>query len=325
MVTPKAKRLCMYCGEPTKKGRKGEHIVPEAIGGTLTLNDVSKRVVCPKCNCGVLSQLDKELCSRSFLSVIASQEIDANVWQAWDVDHESNNLLVEARPCWAADKTLYSLVCYPQITFERTGPDVRGDYKEVTGFGREEFAKVLFRAIQECFGRYRSGEKGALNFERVRSGVIHEGYRLPPRIYTPHSIAEIAGNIRKQSFILRFESEEDKHFVLESLPNLANGRHLNKWTHKPVSHYPMICLFFDMGATMRALMKLGLNLIAACCPNTPVDHQSFANAVGVIRDEAGQIPPQVLLLNGFVHAEDIQAIKATGNAHSFRLVHMDQK
>lgn len=29
--------------------------------------------------------------------------------------------------------------------------------------------------------------------------------------------------------------------------------------------------------------------------------------------------------NGFVNAEDVQAIKATGNAHSFRLVHMDGK
>ena len=40
---------------------------------------------------------------------------------------------------------------------------------------------------------------------------------------------------------------------------------------------------------------------------------------------AGQIPPRVFQLNGFVHAEDIQTIKAPGNAHSFRLVHLDQK
>jgi 5-methylcytosine-specific restriction endonuclease McrA len=81
MVIVEARHLCLYCGEPTNKGRKGEHIVPEAIGGALTLNDVSSRVVCQKCNSGVLSVLDKELCSRSYLSAIASQVIDAHLWQ----------------------------------------------------------------------------------------------------------------------------------------------------------------------------------------------------------------------------------------------------
>src|SRR3712207_670182 len=103
MATTTPKRSCLYCGLPSKKGRQGEHIVAKAIGGALTLNDVSDRVVCPKCNSGVLSQIDRELCSRSYLSVIASQQIDSHLWQAWDVDHEAENLLVEARPSWAAD------------------------------------------------------------------------------------------------------------------------------------------------------------------------------------------------------------------------------
>src|SRR5262245_9241439 len=75
MISPQTKRPCLYCGEPTGRGRKGEHIVPEAIGGALTLNDVSTRAVCPKCNSGVLAQLDRELCSRSFLSAIASKSM----------------------------------------------------------------------------------------------------------------------------------------------------------------------------------------------------------------------------------------------------------
>jgi hypothetical protein len=72
-------------------------------------------------------------------------------------------------------------------------------------------------------------------------------------------------------------------------------------------------------------MKLGLNLIAAHCPNTPLDHESFAHVIRVIRGEAGQIPPPVFELNGFTHAEDLQATKAPANAHSFRLVFMNSK
>ncbi len=321
MVTSSTKRICLYCGEPTRRGRKGERIVPKAIGGARTLNELPDRAVCPACNSGVLSQLDKELCSRSFLSAVASQEIDAHLWQAWDVDHGSRNLLVEARPSWAADETLNSLVCYPQITFEPNGPDVRGDYEEMLKFGRDDFARVLFRAVRHCFGRHRSGERGALHFERVRSDVVHAGYRLAPRVFAPRSIFEVAANVRKQSFVLRYVSEEDRQFVLQSLPNLPDRPPYKEWTHTLGSRQPTICLFFDVGDTMRALMKLGLNLVAACCPNTPVNRDSFGTAIRVILGETGQVPPRVFRTNGFVHAEDVQAIKAPGNAHSFRLVH----
>jgi hypothetical protein len=324
MIIVKTQRICLYCGQPTKRGRKGEHIVPEAVGGALTLNDVSNRAVCPTCNSGTLSNLDKELCSRSFLSAVASQEIDAHLWQVWDVDHESNNLLVDARPWWGADGMLNSLVCYPQITFEQNGPAVRGDYEDCRRFGYEDFAKVLFKSARHCFDRYRAGERGALNFERVRTGVIHRGYRLAPRIFAPNSIFEIAKSIKKQAFVLRFVTPEEKTFALQSLSRLSDDRRSNKWARKPGSHYPTICFFFDAGDTLRALMKVGLNLIAAYCPNTPVTHESFRQAIRIIRDEAGQLPRSVLQRNGFVHVGDIQTIAAGDNAHSFRLVHIDK-
>ena len=140
----------------------------------MTLNDVPNRAVCPKCNSGVLSQLDKELCSRSYLSVIASREIGAHLWQAWDVDHESHNLLVDARPAWAADESLNSLVCYPQITFERSGPVARGDSEEFRRFGQEDAAKVLFQAVrQEMERRGATGRFGIM--ADVPAGVAWYG------------------------------------------------------------------------------------------------------------------------------------------------------
>ena len=75
---------CMYCGTPTGKGNRGEHIIPTALGGALSLNDQGDKRVCAKCNNGVLSQIDRELCSRSYLSVVASQELASHLWQTWD-------------------------------------------------------------------------------------------------------------------------------------------------------------------------------------------------------------------------------------------------
>jgi hypothetical protein len=270
MVAILREHRCIYCGKVTKKTRKGEHVIPKAIGGTVTLNKYD-RVVCKDCNNKVLSTLDKELCRRSYLSVVASQQLDSHLWQVWDVDHESNNQLVEAKPLWSADEELNCLQCYPQITFERTGPEVRGDYLEFCNFGNENYLRVLYKAIQSSFYRYCSGEKGGLHFERVRSSSIRSEYRLAPRIYTSHSISEIARDIEQQSFTIRYLSNSDKRFALNALSKLQPLHCYSKVSHKTGSAKPAICFYFDIEVTIRAIMKLGLNLIAAVCSNTPVN------------------------------------------------------
>jgi hypothetical protein len=322
VVAPKNQAHCIYCGKAARRGWKGEHLVPEAIGGALTLLDISDNVVCTDCNNGPLSGLDKELCSRSYVSAIASQQIDAHLWQVWDVDDESDNLLVEAKPSWAPDGTMNCLTCYPQITLDRSGQHVRGDADEFRRFGPSEFTQVLFKAVRRCFDRYRFREKGRLHFERIESGVIPGGHRLAPRIFTRHSIHEIARNVENQSFILRFTNEEDKRFALNSLSKLTDGRELLNWGNKPGSRRPTVCYCFDIGATLRALVKISLNLLAGFCHRTPVNHETFGTAMRIVRGEI-QVTPKDIRQNGFVYAEDVQDISASGNDHAFRLVHMD--
>ena len=119
MAASQSTKTCIYCGGEALKVRKGEHIIPKAIGGRRTISDFCKgRTVCNPCNNGPLSELDDELCRRSPLSVIASQEIGSHIWQVWDVDNQADNLLLEARPDWCAQ----SLAQYPQIVFERSSP-----------------------------------------------------------------------------------------------------------------------------------------------------------------------------------------------------------
>lgn len=124
LVPPTPDPICIYCGGLVERSRgKGEHIVQNALGGRRTLKDR----VCTSCNNNELSEIDRELCSLSFLSIVASQEIDGHLALVWDVDHASKSLLVEARPVWDSDYVLKELVAYPQITFERHGADFRGD------------------------------------------------------------------------------------------------------------------------------------------------------------------------------------------------------
>jgi hypothetical protein len=72
------KKPCIYCDVLTTKGKRGEHIIQEAIGGALTLLDIpEQRFVCTACNNGVLGEIDKEFTSKSYLSIVASQELHA--------------------------------------------------------------------------------------------------------------------------------------------------------------------------------------------------------------------------------------------------------
>jgi hypothetical protein len=183
MAANRPQKLCIYCGNPVGKVKKGEHIIPEAIGGAGAI-----KTVCGNCN-NRFSRIDAELCSRSPLSVVASQEIDTSIWQVWDVDHAAHNLLLEARPKWPAK----SLTQYPQAVFERTGPHIHGDYVEMLHFGREDFERVFVKSMLHAFRRHEAGEKRWLHFEHLETTpALTRGYRLPPRIFCRHTIGELA-------------------------------------------------------------------------------------------------------------------------------------
>jgi hypothetical protein len=200
---------------------------------------------------------------------------------------------------------------------------VRGDAEEFQRFDLRDAGRLLFKAVRQAFGRWCKSGSG-FHFERIDSGFIEDGYRFPPRVFLRHTMNEIARDIHKdkQSIILRFTSEEDKCFALYSMSKLDEDRKFDQWSRTRGSHRPAFGCYFDIVETLRALMKIGFNLIAAYCEKTPVDHMTFARAVRIIRGKM-QMRPAAMRMNGFVHAEGIQCIKAGDNDHSFRLMHID--
>ncbi len=200
---------------------------------------------------------------------------------------------------------------------------MRGDWEEAAGFGWDDFTKVLFRSAYRCFERYRAGVKGAIHFERIQPDSISAGCRLAPRIFRRSSIWEIARGIHKdQSFILRFVSEDDKRLALHRLSGLDRGPKINQSTRRLGSHQPRLCTYYNLGTAFRGLLKIGFNLVAAYCPNTPVNHRDFASVVRLI---LGKVHPgsDLIAANGFIHAVDVADIKGELGEHTFRLVHLD--
>ncbi len=306
----------MYCGHTLGRAKKGEHVIPRALGGALALKQV-----CPRCN-NRFSEIDGELCSRSPLSIIASQEIDSHVWQVWDVDDSSGNVLLEARPEWAGTR-LKSLVQYPQLVLERGGLVVRGDAEEMRHFGDDNFNRLLVRSLLDAFQRNKAGERRWLHFEHIEpNATMRRHYRFPPRIFWRHSIGELRKRFvqkKPAAFVLRYACDADRRRLLSVLdnwnPTLA-FRHLKIGMG---SHRPEIRFLYEITKTLRGLAKVALNVLAKCCQQTPVDAQHFPDAVAIILGQS----PTAMLQGGFVRPSEIESIGRQHSAHSFRLVHMD--
>lgn len=318
MAVRTAGRLCIYCDSYVGRVRKGEHIIQEAIGGALTV-----RTVCASCN-NTFSNIDAELCSRSPLSIVASQQIDAHLWQAWDVDHSDSDMLLEAYPNWAAE----SLTLYPQIVFDSTGPQLRGDMEEITRFGSRGFEQVIVKSMLRAFRRHEAGLKRWLHFERVeKDQIIERGYRLPPRIFPRMSIDDLADRLvrgEQASFIIRYQTDADRRRVLNAIETWNPAKSFRSFGGGIGSALPVFGCYYDMGKVFRALAKMAVNLLAHFCPNTPINRKTIGPVVRVIRGKS-PVSPELLAANGFVHAADVASIKTNGNDHSFRLLHWDDE
>jgi hypothetical protein len=253
--------------------------------------------------------------------VVASQVIDASVWQAWDVDHAAANLLLEARPIWPRQ----SIALYPQIIFERSGTQIRGDYEEMLQFGQEAFERVFVRFILRAFHQHKTGKTRWLHFERLDANPwLARGYRFPARVFARHSINDLADSLmqnKRASLILRYEKDEDRRFALNTLDGWNPSGRMRSMEVGLGSALPALRCVFELPRTLRALLKIAANLLSNYCVNTPVNREGFGDVIRVIKGEA-PVDPTLFRHNGFVYASDVEPISSHDACHSFRLLHM---
>ncbi|MDZ4817396.1 MAG: HNH endonuclease [Planctomycetota bacterium] len=315
---------CVYCG--SNANSTGEHIVPDAIAGALTIEQQSGLVVCATCNNRTLSVLDTELCKHSYLGLVAAQELSTAYYQAWDVDQSDGNLLIEGEANWSRNQ-LKTFIVYPQIIFDEHGPEFRGDDEQAKAFGLQNFSEILVTAVKRALREHQGGQKRKLHFRRVSSEILNRGYRFPPRIFTNRTISQIAEKevgSKKPSFTIRYISQNDKDTILRQLETLEVPKPDEMGNYKCETqlglHFPLVNARFDLSLSMRAMVKLGVNLLAAFCDRTPVNCTTFGFATGFVLGDI-TCSLRILQFNGFVHAESLKCIASGDQSHSFRLVH----
>ncbi len=300
-------KLCIYCGQPVKGVRKGEHVVPEALGGRPTLG---KRV-CGPCNTGVLSELDNELVSATPLALVAWEELARTARDAWDYN-EQYDLALEARVLRG-----YEAPClWPQLVFDGRAARFCADHGEMASDGAsramERFRDSLLGA---CATLRAPSRRRRWIWQRVPRPP--DRGRYPPRVFTKHLIEDVSA---KSTFICRYHDLPDRQELLAKVERWNPDGNLNveeTWGEK-------VCegrFSYRPRWVLRALVKLGVNLLAHLCKDSRalVRRETFPDASQFVICDQGAGPDP--MSSGFVANEDVAKLGCPARAHKLRLSH----
>ena len=313
-------QICIYCGELLKGVGKGEHVVQEALGCKVTLKQV-----CVQCN-GRFSQIDKELVSKSPLVLVARDVLKGkaqDTWgvlkgkaqDTWDYDPDTNHVL-EARvlPGYLEPGL------WPQVILsEGKAPMFRADADEMLRIGPEKYFREFYRLLMDARNDLRSRKKRprwiwVIERQAPRRGIF------PPRVFTRNTFKELDD---KTHFECKYPPGVDQARILAQLDEWRPLRGRLKFGQSWGVKDPEAKLSFRPSYVLRALVKIGINLLAWCCEKTVVNKDSFPDAVDfVLNDrcwpEAGRSFERSF---GFVVNEDIADLKSPDDVHKFRLTH----
>lgn len=299
-------KTCMYCGNPVQGVRRGEHIIQQALGGTLTL-----ACVCQGCN-NRTSEIDKELVSRSPLSLVAWETTGNTEEDVWDYNAEFD-VALEARLL----KKYAAPVLWPQVVLEAKGPMFHADLEEVQKVGPQIYLKKFLLHLTRARNTLRDGSKRPRWIWEPVAQPPRRG-RLPPRVYSRHSFDELSDKVH---FQCKYLGHVDKKRILWSLDNWRPFERRMQFKECFGVRDPEAQCSFQPRCVMRALVKIGINLLAYVCKETVVSQDTFPEACSFVLHEDASGPCQADC--GFVVNKDIRGLECPEKCHRFRLTHTD--
>ncbi len=304
---------CIYCGQKVRYegADKGEHIIPKSLYGTKKIQQV-----CQPCNNGFLSILDNELVCSSPLVNSRQAYFQKNLKQCWDVDYDFDNLLLEAQP--SNNFSVFTL--WPQIVFINSQPQLRGDAEQFIKVGGKQVEKIFSNHLTKAIDAYNSGSANRMKglfFEKP--SAIPQGFSYPPRIFARKHVQDFNDGM---TFVCGYASNNDKNTLLKHLHNQKFPIEFGEPDVILGSKSPVQNQSYIASAVIRALTKIGINLLIHVCKKTVIDRHSFSESMNRIRYGIRLHNKEVCLLkNGFVPFEDMQSLNCPTGCHKFRLIY----
>lgn len=219
-------------------------------------------------------------------------------------------LLLEASP----NQALTSMILWPQVVFTLNGPVIRGDLEELQVIGADPFQKVFVRQLLGSFRSLKS-KRPRLIFEQIKRPPV--GYTYPPRAFASRRVDQFDS---KMHFQLRYLTSADKRRALNELDRWGASESFDQKYSVLGSPLPVFKLHYEAVALLRALVKIGINLLSHICEKTEVNHRTFGNAVQFVMG-AADLSVKRLHEFGFTYAADVSALRCPSDAHQFRLIY----
>jgi len=290
-----SKRTCIYCGGPTGRVRKGEHVVPRALGGTKTIKNV-----CSTCNNGVLSTLDEELATKSPLSIARMLSLEKATDRLWAIsgDKQSGAIRYESK----YDASRGTLVTYPQLILEQDGWTLTADDSDIQQIGIGEFQRMFFSCL--------TLRKKLINAP-LKDTVDTDNY--PPRIFSRRPLCKFEEGM---NFHLGYATESDKDFARNCLSRIRESTRIDSPAERVFGSESSLEISCDQFVVARGLLKISVNLIAWFM-GSDFETDEFTPAIRRIMDPR-TCGLGLLKSVSFVQAGELDELAAQSKGHSFR-------
>ncbi len=306
MAVSKEKRVvtrrCIYCGGSVSGVKKGEHVVPKALGGAVTI-----KKVCQRCNNEELSKLDEELTERSPLRLLARKELKKPGESVWGYDAK-HDVAIEAR----ISENGFSSILWPQLVFKDGIIMFFGDHEELMESGWENSCHKFLKYARVARGTLRKCRRPRWIWNQVK--LPPRRGKFPPRVYTKHTLERLSN---RAHFICRYTKKSDRVYLLKQLDNWDPNKGVKKKEESLGVRDPESQFSYADRIVLRALVKMGINLLGWLAKDTTVSKDTFEKAIAFVRYDLGLAPPNNLC--GFVVNEDIQYLCCPAGAHKFLL------
>ncbi len=299
---PEQNNQCIYCGQDVRGVRKGEHVVPQALGTTVTI-----RRVCNECNNNELSRLDKELVSASPLHIAAREELDIVGDNVWDYNTQLD-LAIEGRLV----ENSSAVVQWPQVILDEGQTVFCYDIEEVEKVGQqvcyEAFRKQLITAVQTV---RRNDRRPRLRWHSIPN--LPKRGRFPPRVFTRHNCDDLHEGI---SFECRYHGTIDRNDVLSRLEKWQIDLNSTKEMTMEGVIDPEAATSYRPRWILRALVKIGINLLAYVMEND-FQREAFSDAIQFVIRDIGEGPSSNEC--GFLTKDITESLTCPHNSHKFIL------
>lgn len=257
-----------------------------------------------------MSDIDKELTWESPLHLVAWEALGKGANDTLDFDR-NDDLALQARVL----PGYISAELWPQVILEPSGKIfLRADAQEVQAVGHEHFFRAFYAYLIRARNTLRDGSRRPRWIWSRMARAPKQG-RFPPRVFTRHTYREFSD---KMHFECKYLGSLDRARLLSSLDRwrpfdgtIVLGKTVG--VAEPESH-----LSFRPRFVLRALVKIGVNLLAYVCERTKVGRTTFMEATGFARYGIGGPRESTA---GLVVNDDVRCLNCPPNAHRFALAH----